>query len=78
MPSFNPLPPLLPLRMFAKRTVGTKAHGRFREAPVGHRTGGQQHLEDLAGPLHQLGVRRASSQLAGFVHGEVQAITEKI
>lgn len=50
-------------------TVGVETNERVREAPVGHRAGGQQHLEDLTGPLRQLGVRRASGQLSEFVHG---------
>lgn len=53
-----------------ERAVGPQAHGRVREAPFGHRAGREQHLEDLAGALRQLGVRRASGQHPQFVHGK--------
>lgn len=58
-----------------ERAVGPQAHGRVREAPFGDRAGREQHLEDLAGALHQLGVRRASGQHPRFFHGKRENTT---
>lgn len=54
------------------RAVGPQTHGRVREAPFRDRAGREQHLEDLVGALHQLGVRRASGQHPRIVHGKVR------